>query len=62
MTNHTAEDVYATGIRLWNAWTEMFNHRPELARTIVADRFVLHLVTPNPRNQLAVDNPAEVER
>ncbi len=62
MTTHPAADIYATGLRLWTEWTEMWNHRPELARSLVADRFVLHLITPGPVNAETIDSPAAVER
>lgn len=55
-------DVYQTGLRLWNQWTEMWNQRPELARELVADRFVLHLTLPAATAQDAVCDPASVER
>jgi len=40
----------------------MWNERPELARVLVADGFVLHLPTPNAVAQETVDGPAAVER
>lgn len=58
MTN----DLYETGLRLWNQWTEMWNHRPALARELVADRFVLHLTLPSLAAEDTVGDPAAVER
>ncbi len=58
MTN----DLYQIGLRLWNQWTEMWNQRPELARVLVADRFVLHLTLPDSTPQDTVCDPASVER
>jgi hypothetical protein len=55
-------DLYATGLSLWNQWTEMWNHRPALARTLVADRFVLHLTLPATTAEADVCDPAAVER
>lgn len=55
------EDVYAMGIRLWNEWTRMWNERPDLARELVADGFVLHLTTPNAPSPEAVNDGAGVE-
>jgi hypothetical protein len=53
---------YEIGIDLWNQWTSMWNGRPELALTLVADRFALHLPTPSALDQTAVVSPADVER
>jgi hypothetical protein len=39
----------------------MWNHRPALARSIVAERFVLHLA-PFPANHEVVESAAAVER
>jgi hypothetical protein len=61
-THQPSNDRYATGIRLWNGWTEMWNRRPELARTLVADRFVPHLVTPGTVDPETICDPAAVER
>ena len=60
--------TYETGIRLWKDWTEMWNGRPELALTLVAPRFVLHLPKlsklerPDPVATESIDSPAAVER
>src|ERR1700678_3625631 len=56
------QDLYATGIRLWNEWTTMWNERPELARVLVADGFVLHLTTPSGVVPETIDGPLAVER
>jgi len=61
MTTSNA-DLYATGLRLWSQWTEMWNRDPALARSIVAERFVLHLVTPGGVDPRTVDGPVAVER
>jgi hypothetical protein len=61
-TQHPPEEIYATGVRLWNDWMEMWNGRPELARTIVADCFTLHLPTPALAKQETIVGPAEVEK
>jgi hypothetical protein len=53
---------YETGLRLWDEWTRMWNGQPELARKLVAPRFVLHLTTPNPLDPSTVNDPASVER
>jgi len=58
----SAEALYAMGLRMWNEWTLMWNERPELAREIVAERFVLHLPTPSSLRQETVNDPATVER
>jgi hypothetical protein len=58
----TDRDLYAMGLRLWNDWTEMWNGRPELARTLVADAFTLHLPTPSLLALDSVNDPAAVER
>jgi hypothetical protein len=50
-------NIYATGIRLWKEWTEMWNGRPELALELAAARFNLHLVTPSDQDQLAIASP-----
>lgn len=51
------ENTYETGIRLWSEWTHMWNGHPELALTLVAPRFRLHLPTPTEVDLLAVDGP-----
>ena len=59
----TNTDLHATGLRLWDEWTEMRNGRPELARALVADRFTLHVVTPTLGvDPTTVSDPAAVER
>jgi hypothetical protein len=55
-------NTYATGIRLWKEWTEMWNGRPELALELAAPRFKLHLPTPSDQDQLAVANPEAVRQ
>jgi len=62
MKTHSSDELYATGLRLWNEWTEMWSGRPELARAIVADRFVLHLTSPSQVAESSVDGPEAVER
>jgi hypothetical protein len=62
MTQPDLSALRATGLRLWNDWTEMWNGRPELARVLVAPRFALHLTTPNPLPQESVNSPEAVER
>ena len=57
----THEDLYATGLWLWNEWTRMWNGQPELARSLVAEGFVLHLPTPSPLDQESIKGPAAVE-
>jgi hypothetical protein len=59
--NQTDQD-YATGLRLWRAWTTMWNTRPELAHEIVSSKFVLHLMSPSPLDTSKVRTPADVER
>ena len=56
------QDLYATGIDLWNEWLTMWNERPELARVLAADGFVLHVTTPSAVVQETVDGPLAVER
>src|SRR6187399_1313439 len=62
MKTQSPDELYATGLRLWSDWTEMWNERPDIARRIVADRFALHLPTTSPIAGESVDNPAAVER
>jgi hypothetical protein len=40
----------------------MWNGRPELARELVAERFVLHLILPSAVDPSRIDHPAAVER
>jgi len=61
MTNHH-DAAYATGIQLWIDWTQMWNGRPALARSLVAARFALHLPLPSQVDQATVDSPEAVER
>jgi len=56
------QDHHATGIRLWNDWTTMWNERPQLARDLVADGFVLHLAAPSAVVPATIDGPLAVER
>jgi hypothetical protein len=53
-------DIYERGITLWNRWTTMWNHEPELALDLVAPRFVLHLTLPRELDETAVDSPSAV--
>lgn len=57
----TEPDLYAVGRALWDRWTLMWNRDPSLARTLVADPFVLHLPLPDPIPQRTVSTPAAVE-
>ena len=54
--------IRLTSLHLWNEWIEMWNGRPELARTIVAHRFTLHLPTPALVRQETVVSPPDVEQ
>lgn len=54
--------IYRTGIELWALWTTMWNGRPELARDIVAPRFVLHLPAPEFVDPNQIDHPEAVQR
>jgi hypothetical protein len=56
------QEVYATGLRLWRDWTEMWNSRPELALQLVVPRFALHLTTPSGVDQTTVADPEAVAR
>ena len=58
----TNRDLYETGKQLWIDWTRMWNGEPELARTLVAERFVLHLVLPDVIGQDTIVDAAGVER
>lgn len=55
-------EIYQTGLRLWNEWTRMWNSAPELALELVAPRFVLHLTLPSVVPQETVVDPVTVER
>jgi hypothetical protein len=54
--------VYEMGLRLWIDWTVMWNGKPELARSLVADTFALHLPTPGALDQETIGTPEAVER
>jgi hypothetical protein len=54
--------LYATGLRLWNEWTVMWNERPELALEIVASHFALHLPAPSAVDPTTVTTPEAVMR
>jgi len=54
-------DVYTMGLRLWADWTLMWNGRPELARTLVAEGFVLHLPSPSSLVTTTITGPEAVE-
>jgi hypothetical protein len=62
MTHSTASQLRTIGLQLWRDWTEMWNGRPELALTLVAPQFVLHLTTPSVAAQETVTTPEAVER
>src|SRR5215475_756954 len=58
MTN----DLYITGLALWDRWTQMWNADPALARELVAPRFTLHLTLPSSTDAAAITDPVAVER
>lgn len=51
----------ASGRRIWNEWTNMWNERPALARTLVAPVFALHLPAPVDLEPSHINSPAAVE-
>lgn len=54
-------DAYAEGLRLWREWTEMWNGRTELALTLAAPKFALHLTLPT-IDPATINTPEAVER
>ena len=56
------QGLRATGLRLWDEWTRMWNGETERALTLAAPRFVLHLPTPSIVDQTTIDTPQAVER
>ena len=61
-TNLRDDEIRQTGARLWRQWTEMWNGSFALARTLVAPRFVLHLVKPSAVDEQLIATPEAVER